>query len=132
MDNEIQKATSSDHDQPPQDEVTRNKIDKHLSDINDTISEEDIKNINTSTGHEREVAKTHRPADEENEIEKKDKDDDDDETEMLQEFGITDVKSDVLPRGVIVGSVELHDSNEGEWHLRKPQRPRKQEQLEAS
>ncbi len=29
------------------DEITRNKIDKHLKDINDTISEEDIKNINT-------------------------------------------------------------------------------------
>ena len=38
------------HDQPPQDEVTKNKIDKHLSDIDDTISEQDIKNINTSTG----------------------------------------------------------------------------------
>jgi hypothetical protein len=38
------------HDLPPQDEVTKNKIDKHLSDIDDTISEQDIKNINTDTG----------------------------------------------------------------------------------
>ncbi len=29
------------------DEVTQNKIDRHLHDINDTISEEDIKNIKT-------------------------------------------------------------------------------------
>ena len=40
------------HNQPPQDEVTKNKIDKHLSDIDDTISEEDMKNINTVTGSE--------------------------------------------------------------------------------
>ncbi len=32
---------------PLRDEVTKNKIDKHLKDIDDTISEEDIKNINT-------------------------------------------------------------------------------------
>lgn len=41
---------NNDHDQPPQDEATRKKIEKHLSDENDTISEEDMKNINTSTG----------------------------------------------------------------------------------
>ena len=33
---------------PVRDEVTKNKIDKHLSDINDTISEEDIQNIKTN------------------------------------------------------------------------------------
>lgn len=33
---------------PIRDEATKNKIDKHLSDIDDTISEDDIKNINTS------------------------------------------------------------------------------------
>ena len=81
MDNETQKPNSSDHDQPPQDEATRNKIDKHLSDINDTISEEDMKNINTRTGAESELAKTHRPADEENEINKNNKEGDDDEME---------------------------------------------------
>ena len=48
------------HDQPPQDEVTKNKIDKHLSDINDTISEQDIKNINTNTGTDADaLAKEH-------------------------------------------------------------------------
>lgn len=46
------KSHSDDHNQLPGDEVTRNKINKHLSDIDDTISEEDIKNINTVTGSE--------------------------------------------------------------------------------
>ena len=41
---------------------------------------------------------------------------------MLEEFGITDATADDLPRGVIIGSVELHDSDEGEWYLRNPQR----------
>ena len=49
MDNKSNKPLGEDHDLPPQDEATKNKIDKHLSDINDTISEEDIRNINTST-----------------------------------------------------------------------------------
>ena len=30
------------------DQVTKQKIDKHLTDINDTITEEDIRNINTN------------------------------------------------------------------------------------
>ena len=30
------------------DEATKSKIDKHLTDINDTITEEDIRNINTN------------------------------------------------------------------------------------
>jgi len=47
------KSHSDDHDLPPSDEAARNKIDKHLSDINDTISEEDIKNMNTGTGGEK-------------------------------------------------------------------------------
>ena len=46
---------------------------------------------------------------------------DDAESEMLQEFGIADVEADDLPRGVIIGSVELYDSDEGEWYLRNPQ-----------
>ena len=41
---------------------------------------------------------------------------------MLEEFGITDATADELPRGVIIGSVELHDSDEGKWYLRAPQR----------
>jgi superfamily II DNA or RNA helicase len=50
---------------------------------------------------------------------------DNEETEMLQEFGIKDVEADDLSRGVIVGSVELYDSDEGEWYLRNPQRAEK-------
>ncbi len=30
------------------DEVTKNKIDRHLTDINDRITEEDIRNIDTN------------------------------------------------------------------------------------
>jgi len=51
------KSHIDDHDQLPSDEVTRNKINKHLSDIDDTISEEDIKNINTVTGTETNASK---------------------------------------------------------------------------
>lgn len=47
---------------------------------------------------------------------------DDEESEMLQEFELMDVEADDLPRGVIIGSVELYDSDEGEWYLRHPQR----------
>lgn len=47
MANKSNKLQTDSHNQQPFDEVTRNKIDKHLKDINDTISEEDIKNINT-------------------------------------------------------------------------------------
>ena len=35
------------------DEVTKNKIDRHLIDINDSISEEDIKNIITDISSTR-------------------------------------------------------------------------------
>ena len=49
MDKSIDPLDKS-HNRPPQDEATKNKIDKHLSDIDDTISEEDLKNINTDTG----------------------------------------------------------------------------------
>jgi hypothetical protein len=50
---------------------------------------------------------------------------DGDEDELIQEWGITDVESSDLPRGVIVGSVELHDCDENEWLLRNPQRAEK-------
>ena len=50
MDDKSKKSHTDDHHQPPSDEVIRNKINKHLSDESDTISEEDMKNINTSTG----------------------------------------------------------------------------------
>ena len=55
------------HDQSPQDAATKNKIDKHLSDINDTISEDDIKKINTSTGTSP-ATQTDKHFSEENEI----------------------------------------------------------------
>jgi hypothetical protein len=45
------KPMEDSHDQLRADETTRKKIDKHLSDIEDTISEQDIKNINTDTGN---------------------------------------------------------------------------------
>ena len=45
------------HNQLPSDETTRNKIDKHLSDIGDTISEEDMQNINTNTSEATRDAK---------------------------------------------------------------------------
>lgn len=77
MQKNIEKSHEDDHDHPLQDEATRNKIDKHLSDINDTISEEDIKNINTSTGRENTPAVSHKDADEENEIDDEPNDDDD-------------------------------------------------------
>jgi hypothetical protein len=81
MEKKPDNLPGNDHDLPPSDEVTRNKIDKHLSDINDTISEEDMKNINTKTGDENVPTKTHRPADEENQVDKIDSDDDEPEKE---------------------------------------------------
>lgn len=44
------------------------------------------------------------------------------EADMLDELDMVGISADELPRGVIVGSVELHDSSEGEWYLRDPQR----------
>ena len=79
MDDKSKKSHTDDHNQLPSDEVTRKKIDKHLSDIDDTISEEDIKNINTVTGGENHPAETDKHADEENEIAKDGKDDDDEQ-----------------------------------------------------
>ncbi len=83
MENNIKKLNEDDHDQPPQDEATRNKIDKHLSDINDTISEEDIKNINTSTGRENIPPVSHKSPDEENEIDDEPNDDDEEPKEEM-------------------------------------------------
>lgn len=39
------------------DEVTKNKIDRHLRDINDSISDEDIKNIITDISSTPPIAK---------------------------------------------------------------------------
>ncbi len=86
MQNNIEKSHEDDHDQPPQDEATRNKIDKHLSDINDTISEEDIKNINTTTGRENIPPVSHKDADEEDEIVESINDEDEDNDEPKEEM----------------------------------------------
>ena len=67
MEKKLNKSHTDDHNQLPSDEVTRNKIDKHLSDIDDTISEEDIKNINTVTGAEDTGVEPNKNADEKNE-----------------------------------------------------------------
>ena len=71
------KSHSDGHDRSPQDETTKNKIDKHLRDEKDTISEEDIKNINTDITPEEPT--TSIPAD-------KNKTDDDDDDEPKKEM----------------------------------------------
>ena len=48
-----------------------------------------------------------------------------DEAEMMEDYGMNDISSDHLPRGVLVGTVELHDCDGGRWHLRKPDRATK-------
>lgn len=48
-----------------------------------------------------------------------------DEAEMMSDYGIQDVSCDDLPRGVLVGSVELFDCDGGDWHVRKPERAEK-------
>ena len=44
------------------------------------------------------------------------------EAQMLEEYGIDDISCDDLPRGVLIGSVELYDCDEGEWYVRNPKR----------
>lgn len=48
------------------------------------------------------------------------------EAEMMHEYGIDDVECDDLPRGVVVGTVELHDCEDGDWYLRNPERAKTQ------
>jgi hypothetical protein len=48
-----------------------------------------------------------------------------DESEMMADYGIKDVTCDELPRGVLIGSVELFDCDSGNWHVRKPERAEK-------
>lgn len=48
-----------------------------------------------------------------------------DEAEMMADYGIKDVTCDDLPRGVLVGSVELYKCDGGDWHVRKPERAEK-------
>jgi len=47
------------------------------------------------------------------------------EADMLKTYRIRDVACDDLPRGVIVGSVELFDCDGGDWKLRNPERASK-------
>jgi hypothetical protein len=44
------------------------------------------------------------------------------EAQLMEYHGIDDVTCDELPRGVLVGTVELYDCDGGEWKLRKPER----------
>lgn len=48
-----------------------------------------------------------------------------DESAMMADYGIEDVACGNLPRGVLVGSVELFDCDGGDWHVRKPERAEK-------
>src|SRR5262245_34261335 len=47
------------------------------------------------------------------------------EAEMMEEYRIKDVSCDDLPRGVLIGTVELYDCDGGDWHIRKPERAKK-------
>ena len=44
------------------------------------------------------------------------------EAEWMDMYEIHDVQCDDLPRGVLVGTVELFHCNDGEWYLRRPVR----------
>ena len=46
----------------------------------------------------------------------------DSEAEMMSFYRIKDVSSDDLPRGVLLGTVDLHKCDGEKWHLRKPER----------
>jgi hypothetical protein len=54
---------------------------------------------------------------------------DDEEGEMLKMYGIEDVPCGDLPRGVLVGTVELWDctgcGGNYEWHVRNPERAKR-------
>ena len=40
-------------------------------------------------------------------------------------IGIDDVDIDDLPRGVIIGTVELYDCDGGDWYVRSPERAKR-------
>lgn len=48
-----------------------------------------------------------------------------DEESLMAFYGIKDVACDDLPRGVIIGTVDLHDCDEGEWYLKSPERAKR-------
>jgi hypothetical protein len=47
------------------------------------------------------------------------------EAEMMEGYGIKDVSYDDLPRGVLVGTVDLYGCDGGKWYVRDPQRVEK-------
>ena len=47
------------------------------------------------------------------------------EAELMDDYGIKDVSCDDLPRGVLIGTVELHDCDGGDWRLCKPERAKR-------
>jgi hypothetical protein len=53
----------------------------------------------------------------------------DQEAELLERHGIDDVTCDDLPRGLLIGTVELWDctgtGGDYRWHLRDPERAKK-------
>ncbi len=48
-----------------------------------------------------------------------------DESELMADYGIRDTTCGDLPRGVLIGTVELFDCDGGNWHVRKPERAEK-------
>lgn len=48
-----------------------------------------------------------------------------DEAELMEAYRIEDVSCDDLPRGAIIGTVDLHDCEEGDWHVKEPERAKK-------
>lgn len=48
-----------------------------------------------------------------------------DEAKMMADYRIKDMACDDLPRGVLIGSVELFDCDGGDWRVRKPERAEK-------
>lgn len=46
------------------------------------------------------------------------------ERALMRTYGITDVDCDDLPRGVIVGTVDLYNAEGEQWYLRNPERAR--------
>jgi hypothetical protein len=47
------------------------------------------------------------------------------EAEDMDEYGITDVTCDDLPRGVLVGTAELCDCDDGDWYICNPERAKR-------
>jgi hypothetical protein len=48
-----------------------------------------------------------------------------DEADMMKDYGIRNVTCNRLPRGVLVGTVDLYDCDGGKWYVRDPRRASK-------